>query len=157
MSRTIAILVRKKITFFLLLTFVICAIFIIYQLIIYRRLLNIPAVKDNGNTNVQNGALSKGFQSSYFYCTTSQERIDYSQVNDDYCDCLDGSDEPKTSACSNGQFFCSFQKPFNNYPKVIPSNRVNDGICDCCDGSDEWKHQVLPNRLPGKQYCTIVE
>eukprot|EP01039_Chlorochromonas_danica_P007474 gene7474-8264_t len=60
-----------------------------------------------------------------------------SMSNDNYCDCLDGSDERNTSACSHlsgGRFACS-----SNGVDVItiPTSRVNDGVCDCCDGSDE--------------------
>jgi hypothetical protein len=60
-----------------------------------------------------------------------------SQINDNYCDCKDGTDEPGTSACSDSfgaRFICE-----NKAHKSIsiPSSRVGDGICDCCDGSDE--------------------
>lgn len=89
-----------------------------------------------------------------FRCIHSWEVLQYEQINDDYCDCLDGSDEPGTNACTNGQFFCTQQSPFHNFPKVIASSKVNDGICDCCDGSDEWKHKAELIHLPGKK-CFI--
>lgn len=83
-------------------------------------------------------------------------------MNDDFCDCPDGSDEPGTAACahlsgnsplnvahlpghSNDDlkaalpgFYC---KNKGHKPAYLPFQRVNDGICDyelCCDGSDEW-------------------
>ncbi|XP_039273834.2 uncharacterized protein LOC120347799 [Styela clava] len=68
-----------------------------------------------------------------FVCFDGNQSIPFHAVNNDYCDCSDGSDEPGTSACANGRFYC---EPEHEY---LPSSRVNDGICDCCDGSDEWK------------------
>lgn len=69
-----------------------------------------------------------------FKCLDGSRTIPGQFVNDDYCDCLDASDEPGTSACPHGQFFCHNE---GYIQKLIPSAWVNDGLCDCCDGSDE--------------------
>lgn len=72
-------------------------------------------------------------------CDQGKTDLNIAAVNDDFCDCLDGSDEPGTSACAgvgSSQFYCE-NKNYGGPGKFIPSSRVFDGICDCCDGSDE--------------------
>lgn len=69
-----------------------------------------------------------------FKCLDGKKKISISQINDDYSDCSDGSDEPSTSVSSESMFYC---KNDGFIPKLIPKWSVNDGICDCCDGSDE--------------------
>lgn len=78
------------------------------------------------------------YSSNDFVCDQGK-KIEITNLNDDYCDCLDGTDEPGTSACSSRLiftpqndaaptegFYCA-NKGFK--PKYIPTSFVNDGIC----------------------------
>lgn len=100
--------------------------------------------------------------SETFTCISAPSiHLPIARLNDDFCDCPDGSDEPGTSACAHLSplspasigstpsddidttlalpgFYC---KNKGHQPSYVPFTLVNDGVCDyefCCDGSDEW-------------------
>ncbi|KAI7752233.1 hypothetical protein M8C21_023154, partial [Ambrosia artemisiifolia] len=73
-------------------------------------------------------------------CRDGSRSFTKAQINDDFCDCADGTDEPGTSACPSGKFYC---RNAGHSPILIYSSRVNDGICDCCDGSDEYDGKIM--------------
>ncbi|TYH04610.1 hypothetical protein ES288_A08G020300v1 [Gossypium darwinii] len=76
-------------------------------------------------------------------CKDGSKKFTKSQLNDDFCDCPDGTDEPGTSACPTAKFYC---RNAGHVSLFLFSSRVNDGICDCCDGSDEYDGRVkCPN------------
>ncbi|KAI5950917.1 hypothetical protein KGF54_003991 [Candida jiufengensis] len=87
-----------------------------------------PTIDENGN--------------KIWHCLNDSSIIlNYDQINDDLCDCPDGSDEPGTNACPKPpyKFYCANN---GHFPGYIDQFKLNDGVCDydiCCDGSDEYK------------------
>ncbi len=77
------------------------------------------------------------YSAQQWTCADSDgERVEISGewVNDGFCDCADGTDEPGTNACTHGRFYCANK---GHVSRLIPSSMVDDSFCDCCDGSDE--------------------
>lgn len=106
----------------------------------------IPSDLSNDN---KNQAFIKKINLTHFSCDNGKI-LPNEKFNDDFCDCLDGSDENLTNACYNGQYYC---KNKLYYQKIISTSKLNDGFCDCCDGSDE-RNIICPNSC---LYYTDIE
>ncbi|KAG8426584.1 hypothetical protein J3459_007971 [Metarhizium acridum] len=142
------------------------------------------------------GSLPRGvgpeFASHYqgkteFSCISDASiKLSFDRVNDNTCDCPDGSDEPGTAACAyidplspqqplpgSGSvsakaqpalpgFWCENKGHIGSY---VPFVYVNDGMCDydlCCDGSEEFGHVggvKCENRCVeiGKEYKRLAD
>jgi len=87
--------------------------------------------------------------SGSFACLDGSAVVPFHAINDDFCDCVDGSDEPGTSACPRGTFYCRNR---GHTARALPSSFVNDGVCDCCDGSDEPKGRCPNECLESAKY-----
>ncbi|PQM38631.1 glucosidase 2 subunit beta [Prunus yedoensis var. nudiflora] len=79
------------------------------------------------------------FASEVIKCKDNSKSFSRDRLNDNFCDCVDGTDEPGTSACPAGKFYC---RNIGSTPQFLFSSRVNDHFCDCCDGSDEYDGSV---------------
>ncbi|KAK7263715.1 hypothetical protein RJT34_31309 [Clitoria ternatea] len=77
----------------------------------------------------------KYYSSEVIKCKDGSKSFSKDRLNDNFCDCPDGTDEPGTSACPEGKFYC---RNLGSKPQFIVSSHVNDHFCDCCDGSDEY-------------------
>lgn len=106
---------------------------------------------------------AKHYGKEEFACIDAPNvKISSTRVNDNSCDCPDGSDEPGTAACAHIDplspeqplagsasgstnttnalpgFWCANKGHIGAY---VPFVYVNDGICDydlCCDGTEEF-------------------
>merc|ERR1712048_768977 len=92
--------------------------------------------------NPRNQHLYNPVSGQNFKCIKSGELVPITSLNDDYCDCVDGSDEPGTSACAHlskkpNTFVGFWCRNAGFKEQTISPMIVDDGICDCCDGSDE--------------------
>lgn len=107
--------------------------------------------------------VAKHYGKEEFACINAPNvKISSTRVNDNSCDCPDGSDEPGTAACAHIDplspeqplagsasgstnttnalpgFWCANKGHIGAY---VPFVYVNDGICDydiCCDGTEEF-------------------
>ncbi|XP_057473844.1 glucosidase 2 subunit beta-like [Actinidia eriantha] len=82
----------------------------------------------------------KYYSTKVIKCKDGSKSFTRARINDNFCDCPDGTDEPETSACPRGKFYC---KNVGSIPQFLFSSRVNGHFCDCCDGSDEYDGSII--------------
>lgn len=96
----------------------------------------------------------KYFASEVIACKDGSKVFSRDRLNDGFCDCVDGTDEPGTSACPESKFYC---RNIGSTPQLLFSSRVNDHICDCCDGSDEYNGGINCSNMCIKNVHVLQE
>ncbi|GAU22607.1 hypothetical protein TSUD_135070, partial [Trifolium subterraneum] len=69
----------------------------------------------------------KYYSSQSIKCKDGSKSFSRDRLNDNFCDCSDGTDEPGTSACPAGKFYC---RNLGSKPQFIVSSHVNDRFCE---------------------------
>ncbi|KOM50100.1 hypothetical protein LR48_Vigan08g092700 [Vigna angularis] len=96
--------------------------------------IRIDVPKMNDRRHMGGDMDEKYYSSEVIKCKDGSKSFTRDRLNDNFCDCPDGTDEPGTSACPSAKFYC---RNLGSKPQFIVSSHVNDHFCDCCDGSDE--------------------
>ncbi|KAJ1415812.1 Glucosidase II beta subunit, N-terminal [Sesbania bispinosa] len=68
----------------------------------------------------------KYYSSEVIKCRDGSKSFSRDRLNDNFCDCSDGTDEPGTSACPAAKFYC---RNLGSKPLFIVSSHVNDNFC----------------------------
>lgn len=71
------------------------------------------------------------------HISVNQRNMQVCRVNDNFCDCDDGTDEPGTAACSGIGETAPLLFSCHDGAQQVHVVLVDDGVCDCCDASDE--------------------
>ncbi|KAH7686053.1 LDL receptor-like module domain-containing protein [Dioscorea alata] len=64
---------------------------------------------------------AKYYEGTVIKCRDGSKTFGKDRLNDGYCDCSDGTDEPGTSACPEGRFYC---KNLGDAPRILFSSQI---------------------------------
>ncbi|OAY65376.1 Glucosidase 2 subunit beta [Ananas comosus] len=95
------------------------------------------------------------FAGAVIACRDGSKLFARDRLNDGFCDCPDGTDEPGTSACPEGKFYC---KNIGDVPRYLFSSFVNDRICaDGFPSKSRLDLEDLIMKLRGLKIAVIIQ
>ena len=99
---------RRKIKFLVAVVSIIGIVYVTYQIKSIQELTQKSEIIRKPVRGVHYALIAhyNGVMGDEFVCLHDRTSIAWAKINDDYCDCDDGTDEPGTDACPNGKFYC---------------------------------------------------